>query len=453
MNQSIPENIKTSFETANEFRMLAPLSVAQGMVLMADNDYENESNQRQNAAYMMDLIANNVPQIEETKTSKSGKKTVESYNKYSPVFTEAMIKEIEAKYKELSVSDAHEYRFKQALEYMKNFKPTISLGEALYRLSFYLICNENNLAKSTNNLILFVQRMFRDKANNMLVDSAILQGGQGKSTIQKGFLQAAKEIGFNSSECHLPSISGGVQEAFVRNEVCVDEETHFNAIDIDSLNRVLDKSVVTIKGKYIKEWSAKSTANVLVGTNFLPNDVNARRYSVRMVDENFRLNENFGRWTIPGTLGDMYGDSYDRVIEWTKEGWLNLFYYCNKYDIKPIPFTETSFNYNLQYRLKRTLDESGQYELTIQDVIKLLELTEGDRFDYKSKQQLRNQLYILANQLDLPIIERHHNTYSKYDWHKALEIDETYFDKDTLEKVFCFFHHERFNTPEFESVV
>ena len=97
MNQSIPENIKTSFETANEFRMLAPLSVAQGMVLMADNDYENENNQRQNAAYMMDLIANNVPQIEETKTSKSGKKTVESYNKYSPVFTEAMIKEIEAK--------------------------------------------------------------------------------------------------------------------------------------------------------------------------------------------------------------------------------------------------------------------------------------------------------------------------------------------------------------------
>ena len=130
---------------------------------------------------------------------------------------------------------------------------------------------------------------------------------------------------------------------------------------------------------------------------------------------------------------------------------MNLFYYCNKYDIKPIPFTETSFNYNLQYRLKKTLDESGQYELTIQEVIKNLELTEGDHFDYKSKQQLRNQLYILANQLELPIIERHHNTYSKYDWNKALDIDETYFDKDTLEKVYCFFHNERFDTPEFKS--
>lgn len=442
------DEIRISFETINQFRMLAPHSVAQGMVTLANDDFDNELLCKENAAKMMDLIAQHVPQIEDRQVGKGGKETIKSYPAYSAAFSENMLKEIDAEYKSQSVTKAHDIRMKAAKSFLETFKPTISLGEALYRLSFYLISNENNLAKSTNNLISFVKKLLLNQANNMLVDSAILIGGQGKSTVQKGLLQAIETMGLKSSMCHLPTINGGVQEAFVRNEVCIDDETTFHGIDFDSLNKILDKSVVTIKGKYIKEWSAKSTANILVGTNFLPNDVNARRYSIRMVDENFKLIENFGRWTIPGTENDSFGDSYDKVVDWTTEGWLNLIWYCNNYDIPELAYENEGFDYSLQYKIRRACEMAGVYEMKIDDLIKAMERNEEEKFDYKTKQSLRNQLYICANRLQLPKVETHKNMFSVYDWTIATHIDETDIGRDNLEKTYCWFHNEdRFQVP------
>ena len=59
------DEIRISFETINQFRMLAPHSVAQGMVALANDDFDNELLCKENAAKMMDLIAKNVPQIED----------------------------------------------------------------------------------------------------------------------------------------------------------------------------------------------------------------------------------------------------------------------------------------------------------------------------------------------------------------------------------------------------
>lgn len=441
-------DIKVQFESINQFRMLAPHSVAQGMVAMANDDYDNETLCKENAAKMMDLIASSVPQIEEKRVGKNGKETITSYPAYNATFSEAMLKEIDAEYKTQSVSKSHDKRMKDATNFLNNFKPTIPLGEAIYRLSFYLISNEDNLAKSTNNLISFVKKMLLNQANNMLVDSAILIGGQGKSTVQKGLLQAIETMGLKSSMCHLPSINGGVQEAFVRNEVCIDDETTFHGIDFDSLNKILDKSVVTIKGKYIKEWSAKSTANVLVGTNFLPTDVNTRRYSLRMVDENFKLIENFGRWTIPGTPNDNFGDSYDKVVEWATEGWLNLIWYCNKYDIPELKYKEVGFDYSLQYKIKKATQMMGTNTATIDQMIKAMEQNEDEKFDYRTKNSLRNSLYILANRIKLEKVENHKNMYSTYDWTPAIHIDESDLDKDNLETIWTYFHNEElFQVP------
>lgn len=437
-NEELLQSIRTSFESQNQFRMLAPDSVARGILALC-KDEEDEQEQKRCAADMMDLIGDNVPKRQSETVTRSGKKVVTEVPLYSPFFTESMIKEIWARYNEISVSVAHEKRMQDVKNFLDNFKPTISLGEALFRLSFYLIPNTNNLAKSTNCLISFAKNILLGNRNNMLVDSAIMIGGQGKSTVQTGLRFAAEKMGFGFSMCHLPTIQDGVQEVFVKNEICIDDESHFEKLDLDSLNKILDKGIVTIKGKYIKEWSARSTANLLVGTNFLPTDVNSRRYSVRMVDENFRLLDNLGRWTIPGKAGDEFGDSYDRVVEWTTEGWLNLFYYCNKYEIKKQEFRETSFDYSLLYQLKRALKDSASNVACINDVVKYIEQESGDVFNWKVKQAYKNKLFMLANQLNLEIVgERKHNIYSTYDWTAALDIDDD-FPQDALEKVYYYY--------------
>lgn len=440
MNKDLFDNIKVSFETQNQFRMLAPESVAKGMLALCENE-DDELEQKQHAANMMDLILENIPTKTTENVNRLGKRTTTTTPLYNAYFTEAMIKEINARYKELSVSKAHEKRMEAAKNYLLNFKPTISLGEALYRLSFYLICNRNNLAKSTNCLISFTKRMLLGKQNNMLVDSAILLGGQGKSTVQAGLRKAAEIIGFNATMCHLPSVQDGVQDVFVRNEVCIDDESHFERIDYDSLNKILDKSTITIKGKYIKEWSAKSIANILVGTNFLPTDVNARRYSIRMVDENFKLEQNYGSWTIPGNASDTFGNSYEQVVEWTTEGWLNLFYYCNKYDIKEQSYKETSFDYGLLYRIKKALNEQGSNIANISDMLKYFEQLEGTAFDWRTKTNYKNKLFMLANQLKLEVIgEKKRNMFNTYDWTAAMNIDDST-PEDPLERIYCYFHN------------
>lgn len=432
------DSIQVVFNSQNQFRMLAPESVAKGMLAICQ-DPDDETEQRQNAADIMDLISESVPRKTIETTTSTGKTTTTSSPLYNPIFSETMIKEIQARYKEISVVAAHEKRMKAVKEFLRTYKPTITLGEALYRLSFYLIPSYNNLAKSTNHLIAFAKNILLDNRNNMLVDSAILLGGQGKSTVQTGLKRATEIMGFGATMCHLPNMKDGVQDVYVRNEICIDDESRFERLDLDSLNKILDKSTITIKGKYIKEWSARSIANVFVGTNFLPTDVNARRYSVRMADENFKLEQNYGRWDIPGNQGDLYGDSYSRVVDWTTEGWLNLFYYCNKYKIKELSYEEKSFDYSLIYQLQKALEVHGSNVGTVHEIVRAMESVNGNVFDEKTKQNYKNKLYMLANQLKLEILgEKKHNIYNTYNWEKAIEIDEATM-ADPLERIYCFF--------------
>lgn len=440
-------SVEISFESVNQFRLLAPHSVAKGMLILAEkegNGFDNDIQNKKNAAKMMDIIANHVPNDAIETTNAQGNRITKEFPMYKAIFTEAMIKEIDADYKSLCVDRAHDKRMLQALEFLKAFQPTMSLGEALYRLSFYLIPNAENLKKSTNNLISFVKKMLLNQANNMLVDSAILLGGQGKSTVQKGLINAINTIGLKATMCHLPSLANGTQECFLENEVCIDDETTFKGIDYDSLNKVLDKSIINIKGKYIKEWQGHSIANVFVGTNFLPNDVNARRYSIRMVDENFKLIDNFGNWGIPGVKEDSFGDSYDKVVEWTTEAWINLIWYCNNYDIKPLPYKEIGFDYGLQYKIKKACDVTGTSEFTIDELSKTIQSIEDEQADYKSRQMLKNNLFILANRLKLEKVDEHRNLYSTYDWADATEFDEALSKDQPLEFIKNFFDSDLF---------
>lgn len=434
------DKIKTSFETVNQFRLCAPESVASGMIAL-NTSVDDVREQKENMASLMDFIAESTPKKVTEAINNSGKKTTTEVYLYKPIFTEAMIRDSFARFNELSVSKAHTERMKVVKEFFTSYKPTISLDEALYRLSFYLIPNKNNLAKSTNHLIEFVKKILLEQSNGLLVDSAILLGGQGKSTVQQGLLRATKQIGFNSTMCHLPTKQDGVQDVFVKNEICIDDESHFEKIDEDSLNKIVDKSTFTIKGKYVKEWSAKSVANILVGTNFLPTDVNDRRYLIRMVDSNFKLEQNYGKWTIPGVAGDKYGTSYEQVLDWTTEAWLNLFYYCNKYDIKEQKYKEMSFDYNLLYHIKKALTDKGSNTATINEMIKYFEQIEDTVFDYGTKRNYKNKLYKLANQLNLEIVgEKKRDMFNEYDWTETLDIDEANVD-DPLETVYCYFHN------------
>ena len=440
--KEISDNIQIVFSNQNEFRMLAPKSVARGILAICD-DKENADAIDVCASKIMTMITDSVPKKTLENITNAGKKTITEVPAYRAFFTDTMIKEFRAKFNELYAESAHAERMKKVDNFLRNYKPTISLGEALYRLSFYLIPNYNNLAKSTNCLLNFAKSMILDIRNNMLVDSAILKGGQGKSTVQTGLRRAAEKMGFAVAMCHLPTLQDGVQDVFVKNEVCIDDESHFERLDLDSLNKILDKGIVTIKGKYVKEWSAKSVANLLVGTNFLPTDVNTRRYSIRMVDENFNLVENYGRHGLPGIAGDDFGDSYWKVVEWVEEGWLNLFYYCSRYQIKEQQYKEMSFDYGLVYQIRKALTNQGTNISDINDLVRSLEQVSGDVFNWKVKQSYRNKLYMLATQLKLEIVgEKRHNMYNTYDWTAALEIDES-FPEDPLERIYCYYTNNK----------
>jgi len=444
-NNTIEDStIKVEFETINQFRILAPKSVAQGMLALVEDDEDFDELDRVKAD-MMDLIAEHVP-MRTIETGSANGKRITQVPAYSARFSEQMIRDIDARYKELSVSRAHQRRMANAKEYLLNFKPTISLAEALFRLSFYLIPNKNNLAKSTNNLINFTKRIFEDAQNNILVDSAILLGGQGKSTVQTGLKNAIKTIGLSASSCLLPSVTDGVSEVFVKNELCVDEDSKWERINYEILNKIADKQQITIKGKYIKEWNARSIANIFVGTNFLPTDVNDRRYSIRMVDETFKLEDNFGKWTIPGEVGSL-STSYALVVDWTTEAWLNLFYYCNKYALKPLEYKEQSFDYNLLYRIKRALSTKDTNVATISEMVSYFEQSDGGEiYNSSTKYTLRNKLFMLAHQLKLAVVgEPKKNMYNTYDWTDALNIDDKS-PENPLEFVHCFFY----NNPDFQ---
>ena len=104
--------------------------------------------------------------------------------------------------------------------------------------------------------------------------------------------------------------------------------------------------------------------------------------------------------------------------------------------------------YSLQYKIRRACEMAGIYEMKIDDLIKAMERNEEEKFDYKTKQSLRNQLYICANRLQLPKVETHKNMFSVYDWTIATHIDETDIGRDNLEKTYCWFHNEdRFQVP------
>ena len=98
MNTESFDNIRVAFESQNQFRMLAPESVAKGVLSLCKNR-DDEHEQKQHAANMMDLIAANVPKRTQDNTTRSGKRTVQEVPLYNAYFTEAMIKEAQAIYK------------------------------------------------------------------------------------------------------------------------------------------------------------------------------------------------------------------------------------------------------------------------------------------------------------------------------------------------------------------
>ena len=434
------DDLNFNFQSENEFRVLAPTAVAQGMLKLC-LDPNNTLLYGKSKAYMMDKAQESIPKQDITKPGPRGSTVTASVPLFYGKFTEPMQKEIDAKYKELCTGVLHEKREKSVKEFLKNYKPTIPFNEALYRLSFYLVPNKNNLKSSTRNLISWVKGCLQGRANGMLVDSALLIGGQGKSTLQNGLIRAVKKMGFAATKGRLPSYKDGTQDIYVSSEFVIDDEAEFNNLDIPSLNKILDKSVTTIRGKYVKEWSAPSIANVFVGTNYLPKDINARRYNVRAVSEDFKLTENFGRWKIPGITGDLYGDSYNKVVDWVTEGWINLFYYCNNYKAPELTFEEKSFDYEILYRIKKATENSGTNLHTIASLVRAVEVAEDNTLDCRARESLKARLYALANQLDLEKTDKRKGAYSTYDWTKALEIDET-FPEDPLEMVFTYFTEE-----------
>lgn len=118
--------------------MLAPYSVAKGMLALGDGT-ENEIQQKKNASKIMNLILDNIPTVKFQERNKSGKVVTMEQPAYKASFSDNMIKEAEAYYNQLSVTRAHKKRMSSLDSFFKNYTPTISLGEALYRLSLQVV--------------------------------------------------------------------------------------------------------------------------------------------------------------------------------------------------------------------------------------------------------------------------------------------------------------------------
>ena len=133
-----------------------------------------------------------------------------------------------------------------------------------------------------------------------------------------------------------------------------------------------------------------------------------------------------------------------KVVEWTTEAWINLIWYCNNYDIKPLPYKEIGFDYGLQYKIKKACDVTGTSEFTIDELSKTIQSIEDEQADYKSRQMLKNNLFILANRLKLEKVDEHRNLYSTYDWADATEFDEALSKDQPLEFIKNFFDSDLF---------
>ena len=95
MYEEIADKVVVKFETQNQFRVLAPDSVAQGMLMLCE-DENNQDELKRIKAGMMDLICNNVPKITTEQQTSKGVKTQTS-PAYSATFTEPKIKDIDAR--------------------------------------------------------------------------------------------------------------------------------------------------------------------------------------------------------------------------------------------------------------------------------------------------------------------------------------------------------------------
>lgn len=420
-------NITVVFENYAMFRSLAPRSVAEILV------YYNIDRNIDNGALYDIGLGRAINVLEESVPRVAGGAPL-----YKSFFTDAMRNEVLSIYNTLWVKQAHSKRIKIAKSYLKSFNPTITLNEALYRLSFYLIPDDNNLAKSTKLLIDFASKILKDRPNNILVDSAINFGGQGKSLVQDGLVSAIEQIGLSGGYCDLPTYGNGVQAAFAHNEVCVVTDTKFSRLDDEAINNISDKKQITIKGKYVKEWQAKSIANILIGTNFLPVDLNRRRYSVRMLDNTFLLEDHYGNFDIPNT--------FEEVFAWVKEAWLNLIYYTYTYDLTSLSYQEKSFDYNLLGRIQQVLEDSPEKLgiFSVDGMIKAFETLDDRKFDNNTFQYYKFNLGSLVRQLKLkPVATKSKRKlsfyYVDYDWNSVIDIAEDDETKNGLEYVYNWF--------------
>lgn len=193
------------------------------------------------------------------------------------------------------------------------------MGHSLYMTGgFYLYPVENNLKSSTKHLLCWIRMMSYNRPNSILCDIAKNSGGQGKSTVHNALIDACSELSISASKGqYLPN--GQTCPVYADSLIVNIEDTNWYGCRYEDLNNLADKSLFTVKGKYVKEYTTSSIANIVVSANHRPADSNQRRYAIREV------------WSALGNVTDFldsdelpYDNDYDKFYADIVKAWKYL---------------------------------------------------------------------------------------------------------------------------------
>ena len=270
-------------------------------------------------------ICDSIPTVDKETTDKNGNKSIKKIKTIkAPLLSIATMSKIEHAFETTII---YKDDLKSLNEWHKSYKPTKSLVESLYPLSYSYFNTNKNVINSTYNILSWCKGLYDNSApNGILIDVAKCTGGQGKNISQNALKKFLDSINYSHADSNFPNNNNSfTSDVWAMNSLVVVQDAKFNNLNYELINSIVDKENYTINKKGIQEYCARSHANIYTGTNFFPTDANDRRWLIRNLDSNKVAQDFLGMHGLP--------DKIEKFKDYLSECWANVIYYAKDYDI------------------------------------------------------------------------------------------------------------------------
>lgn len=239
-------------------------------------------------------------------------------------------------------------------------------------------------------------------------------GGTGKSELGKIACEALRKMGYNTDN-NARIVGRWVGNDFSRNIVSVIDEFMppkgtDRDITVERINNVIDNGLYEVEYKGRQKYTVKSISSLILNSNYLPFDTNARRYGIIRYNENniqgYAKLPDFDEqveWFILALTSVPYNKEWDNIIERRKDSFTDLVYMAKTVkEIDPMMLEMSPRDFAEKY--KKASNDTRNAKVIADDIYRAL-LVNGIKPTKKTNQD---------------------DKYSKYDF---LEIAETEMDQ------------------------